>query len=72
MATKKRQQTMAKREREQNVRDRRTEKLLKKRNLAAERSAGIDGTEESPVLDADASGETEESPSLADDTPEPS
>jgi hypothetical protein len=63
---------MAKREREQNVRDRRTEKLLKKRNLAAERSAGTDGTEESPTLDTDPTAETEESPPRADETPEPS
>jgi hypothetical protein len=69
MATKKRQQTMAKREREQNVRDRRTEKLLKKRNLAAARAAG---TEESPALDDELGEATEDSSSIAETTPDPS
>jgi hypothetical protein len=69
MATKKRQQTMAKREREQNVRDRRAEKLLKKRTLAAERSAGI---EDSPTPGAEQDPATEESPAVAELTPEPS
>ena len=64
MATKKRQQTMAKREREQNVRDRRAEKLQKKRDRAA-------GTEEpnpygGPIAEAD------ESPADAEPTPEQS
>ena len=66
MATKKRQQTMAKREREQNVRDRRTEKLLKKRNQAAERNAG---TEESPNPYGEPIAETDESPADAEPTP---
>jgi len=66
MATKKRQQTMAKREREQNVRDRRTEKLLKKRTLAAERNAE---PEEFPTVAAEPGGATEEAP--ADSGPAP-
>ena len=60
---------MAKREREQNVRDRRAEKLLKKRTLAAERSAG---TEDSPTLGAEHGPETEESTAVVEPTPEPS
>ena len=69
MATKKRQQTMAKREREQNVRDRRTEKLLKKRTLAAERNAE---PEEFPAVAAELGGATEESPAGPEQAPDPS
>jgi hypothetical protein len=69
MATKKRQQTMAKREREQNVRDRRAEKLLKKRNLAAERAAG---TGETPNPYGEPIAETDEAPADTEPTPEQS
>ena len=65
MATKKRQQTMAKREREQNVRDRRAEKLQKKRDRAA-------GTEETPNPYGEPIAEADESPADAEPTAEQS